>query len=136
MVLPMVIPIFQGGGNEMAVDTGYPHPYKRPPEIDPELEREVQDWGKEIEEAVEKNRIDEFFENNVLEIARKQSLLSGNEWETTGYELTLAFGGPGIWFNTWDCEVEGHWAGKHAYKKLRRETCDVIDEYLDDIYGR
>jgi len=128
MVLPMVIPIFQGGGNEM-VDVG------RSSDIDVDLERQVQAWRKEIEEAVEKNKLDEFLDD-VLEIARKQSLLSGGEWETTGYELTLAFGGPGIWFNTWDCEVEGHWAGKHAYKKLRRETCDVIDEYLDGIYGR
>jgi len=117
----------------MTVDVGYPHAYKRPPDIDVRLEQEVQAWMKEIEEAVEKNKLDEFFDD-VLEIARKQSLLSGDKWETTGYELTLAFGGPGIWFNTWDCEIEGHWAGKHAYRTLRRETCDVIDDYLGGIY--
>jgi len=102
-------------------------------EVDLELRKHVESIAEEIESSVRKGRLGELLQG-ALELKRLQSLVSG-KWETRGYELTMAWGGPGIWFNTWDCEVEGRWGLSEYRKKLPRDVCDEVDDYLNEIYG-
>jgi len=101
--------------------------------MDEDLDRQVVGKAEDIIDAIKNRKFDQFFEN-VLETSRKQRAME-EKWETTGYEFLLGYGGPNIWFNTWDCEIEGYWGGNESRVKLPRDVCDAIDDYLNDIYG-
>lgn len=103
--------------------------------VDEQLEHQVRSHAEFVEKTLRDGRFDEFLDH-VLDMSRKQAWNPNkNKWETTGYEFCLAWGGPGIWFNTWDCEIEGHWSGSESRVKLPRDVCDAIDDYLNEIYG-
>ena len=100
-------------------------------DINTRLEKELDLWITELKKAVEEEKLSELMDS-VLELTRKQTLTE--KWETTGYELLLAWGGPTVWLDTDTCEIVGNWAPHHITKKVNNEICDKINEYLDEIY--
>lgn len=52
-----------------------------------------------------------------------------------GCEITLACGGPNVYLNTRNREVEVYWGGKKAVAVVPYVICDYIDDYMED-YAR
>ena len=52
-----------------------------------------------------------------------------------GCEIALALGGPNVYLNTRNREVEVYWGGKKAVADVLSTVCDYIDEYMED-YAR
>lgn len=48
-----------------------------------------------------------------------------------GVRLMVAFGGPTIWINTFDEEVQGFWGGDVVKVPIPRDTCAEIDGYFE-----
>ncbi len=49
--------------------------------------------------------------------------------------IMIAFGGPNIYVNTWDRQVELHWWTEHASFYLSNDACTAIDEYAEDYFN-
>lgn len=52
-----------------------------------------------------------------------------------GCEITLACGGPNVYLNTRNQEVEVYWGGQKAVADVLYSVCDYINEYMED-YAR
>lgn len=48
-----------------------------------------------------------------------------------GVRLMVAFGGPNIWIDTFDEEVQGFWGGDVVKVPIPRGVCDKIDDYFE-----
>lgn len=86
---------------------------------------------------IDDDPLDEFFDR-VLDVKRIQSL-GDKGWETIGFELCLAWGGPGVWLDTGNYVITVAWWGdKVEYKVMDergRRAIDEIHERLMEIYG-
>ena len=100
------------------------------------LNDELLKIAKSHEEDIENiENVSEFLDN-VLEIKRTQSLVNG-KWETTEYELLLAFGGPNVWLNT-SGYLTVSWAStplEYPLSKKARKKLEEIEDYLNEIWG-
>ena len=103
-------------------------------DIDQRLKLTVKSCRDDFEKSVKDGALGDFYDNNVYETSRRQSLV-GNKWQTNGYILLLGGGGPTVYLDTWECAVQGSWGSSKATSEPRRSDCDAIDDYLNEIYG-
>jgi hypothetical protein len=94
-------------------------------------------WKEEGFDLEDDNPTFLFMENEVLEIKREQYLSNG-KWITQYYTLVLGTGGPHVEFQT-DHHINVYWGGEKAefttYNEKAIENIDLIEEYLNEIYG-
>ena len=48
--------------------------------------------------------------------------------------VLVAFGGPNIYIDTWDGQVQLEWWGEHAEAKIPTSVCSAIDEFFEMLY--
>lgn len=48
--------------------------------------------------------------------------------------IMIAFGGPNIYVNTWERQVQLYWWNESASFYLSMETCDAIDEWAESYF--
>lgn len=96
------------------------------------LEKQVDATVKELEEAARgdyENFADYLEDNLGVEIR-----IDGN-FRYLSTEITFAFGGPGVWFDTANGTVYGKWgAGLEYQQMVNFETCDAVDDYFEEYY--
>lgn len=49
--------------------------------------------------------------------------------------LLITFGGPNIWINTDDQQIQLFWAGDHETLWLPSEICNAIDDVMEEYYN-
>lgn len=52
----------------------------------------------------------------------------------TGYRIMVACGGPNIYIDTNDCEVQGFWWTDRAVSYIPGEVCSAIDDEFTELY--
>mgnify|MGYP003119165160 CR=1 FL=1 len=50
-----------------------------------------------------------------------------------GAEILVAGGGPTIWVNTYDGQVQGYWGGDKVFEPFADEL--GLDDYCEEMYG-
>lgn len=91
------------------------------------------DDDQDDEHDVDGNEID-FSERPAFEML-DIAFIIGGDGRYRGATVQLAFGGPGIDIDTRSGYVIGHWGFNEPYKyRLRDETIDEIDDYLEELY--
>ena len=101
------------------------------------LEKSCKVWIEELEKIGkgEIEDLEEWINDNVLEIQRLQSLSNG-KWETTEYIFLVGFGGPNIWIDGAEKKVVGYWGMDKAempFTQLAREGYEKLFEYLNEL---
>ena len=49
--------------------------------------------------------------------------------------IMIAWGGPNIYVNTWDAQVELYWWNESGNAYLTRDVCDQIDEFAEELFN-
>ena len=49
--------------------------------------------------------------------------------------VLVAFGGPNIYIDTWDGQVQLEWWGEHAEAHIPNDLCEQIDEFFEMLYN-
>lgn len=62
-------------------------------------------------------------------------LMIGYDGEYRGCRIMVAYGGPNIYVNTRNRQVEGYWWNEHATAEIDSFACDAIDEYMNELRG-
>lgn len=57
-----------------------------------------------------------------------------NRDEPTGYRIMVACGGPNVYVDTNDCEVQGFWWTDKAVSYIPSEVCSAIDDEFTELY--
>ena len=52
-----------------------------------------------------------------------------------GARILLTFGGPNIWLDTADRELQGAWGGKRVNMYVPYEVCEAIDAAVEELTG-
>ena len=84
-------------------------------------------FGNEENEPWEQVNFYDYFED-ALDI---DYIVNSNK-EYKACRITIAFGGPNIYVNTWEKKVELHWWNEHADFYLSSDACDAIDEWAEE----
>lgn len=58
----------------------------------------------------------------------------GGDGEYRGVRLMIACGGPNVYIDTREREVQLYWWQDHARYYIDKDVCDAIDELYEDIY--
>jgi len=74
--------------------------------------------------------IGSYMNNSVLDI--NYSMHSDGSFR--GSELTLAIGGPGVFFDTRTGDVDGYWGGEHVSRSVDQATVDAFDERCAEMF--
>ena len=48
--------------------------------------------------------------------------------------VLVAYGGPNIYIDTWDRQVQLEWWGEHAETEIPTSVCSAIDEFFEMLY--
>ena len=72
----------------------------------------------------------DYFEN-----ALDVDYITNSKKEYKACRIMIAFGGPNIYVNTWEKQVELHWWTDHASFYLSNDTCDAIDEWAEEYFN-
>lgn len=87
--------------------------------------------GEKIEESeVEAASIYDFFDDNIYNI---NYILDSNK-ELEAVRVMIACGGPNIFIDTWDKEVQLRWWSECGSWYLTTEMCDSINTYFNEVY--
>ena len=106
--------------------------------INKELKESCEYWIKRLEEIAkseDSNAVDEFLENDVLEIKRVQTLFNTG-WGTMDYIFLVTYGGPTIEINGYEGKVIGYWTPEKVeipFTELAKEGYEKIVEALDEV---
>lgn len=92
------------------------------------------DYSEEEREELEANG--EAFDlysyfDDVLDI---EYTISGNG-DFLGCRLAVTLGGPNVYVNTREGEVQGYWGSDRAFAWLPSEICAEIDSYFEELYN-
>ena len=49
--------------------------------------------------------------------------------------VLVAYGGPNIYIDTWDGQVQLEWWGEHAEAHIPNDLCEQIDEFFEMLYN-
>ena len=49
--------------------------------------------------------------------------------------VLVAYGGPNIYIDTWEQEVQLSWWGEHAEAHIPNDLCEQIDEFFEMLYN-
>ena len=89
---------------------------------------QVQEIAKTLESSMDEAVTDEMLEG-----------ILGMEWtvdqenNVLGTRLLVAFGGPNIWVDTRDKEVQGYWGQGKVYENLSEAVCTWVDDAFADL---
>jgi hypothetical protein len=99
-------------------------------DVKTELEREVKDIAKEINQLTS-DKIEEFL-NDAIDIEVIKFL---REKEFSGFDILITFGGPNIRFifNRGKAEIVGNWGGAEVVEQVEIDKAEEILNYLNDI---
>lgn len=50
-----------------------------------------------------------------------------------GARILLTFGGPNVWLDTADRELQGSWGGKRVNMHVPYEVCELIDDAIEEL---
>lgn len=70
-----------------------------------------------------------------LEDALDIDYIVNSKKEYKACRIMVAFGGPNIYINTWEKQVELHWWTDHASYYLTTDTCNEIDACMEEYYN-
>ena len=59
----------------------------------------------------------------------------GSDKHYKACRVLVAFGGPNIYINTWDEQVQLEWWSEKAIADIPKDLCMVIDEFFEEIYN-
>ena len=72
----------------------------------------------------------DYFEN-ILDI----DYITNNRKEYKACRIMIACGGPNIYINTWDKQVELYWWTESGRAYIDSNTCSAIDEYMEEYFN-
>ena len=58
----------------------------------------------------------------------------GSDKKFKACRVLVAFGGPNIYIDTWEQQVQLEWWGKHAEAYIPDDLCEQIDDFFKAIY--
>ena len=58
----------------------------------------------------------------------------GSDKKYKACRVLVAFGGPNIYIDTWDGQVQLEWWGEHAETEIPTSVCSAIDEFFEMLY--
>lgn len=90
---------------------------------------------KKIEEIIDPYL---FLRQDVLEIRKELSEVSPGRWTKRKYSYLIAFGGPGIWVDSFELMTVDWW-GEHLYATVSEEAqkkIELLDKAVEDLKGR
>lgn len=88
--------------------------------------------GDKIEESeVETATLYDYFEDGIYDI----NYVVNSYKELEAVRIMIACGGPNIYINTWDKQVELYWWSESGKYYLSRELCDQINDYFEELYN-
>ena len=58
----------------------------------------------------------------------------GSDKKYKACRVLVAFGGPNIYIDTWDRQVQLEWWGEHAEAYIPNDLCEQIDEFFEMLY--
>ena len=58
----------------------------------------------------------------------------GSDKRYKACRVLVAFGGPNIYIDTWEGQVQLEWWGKHAEAYIPDDLCEQIDDFFEAIY--
>lgn len=73
----------------------------------------------------------DYFEDRVYDI---KYTIDG-DLDYVGARVMIAFGGPNIYIDTCNCQVELFWGSNKACAYINYKTRDAIDAYFEDLYN-
>ena len=58
----------------------------------------------------------------------------GSDKKYKACRVLVAYGGPNIYIDTWNQEVQLEWWGEHAETYIPDDLCRAIDEFFETLY--
>ena len=58
----------------------------------------------------------------------------GSDKKYKACRVLVAYGGPNIYIDTWEQEVQLSWWGEHAEAYIPNDLCEQIDEFFEMLY--
>ena len=58
----------------------------------------------------------------------------GSDKKYKACRVLVAYGGPNIYIDTWDGQVQLEWWGEHAETEIPTSVCSAIDEFFEMLY--
>ncbi len=98
-----------------------------------DCEKQLRRMCDSIAEAVEQNQAFGWDEEEDYLMAYSYSFVIGSDKKYKHVRVMVAGGGPNIWIDTQDQEVQGFW-GSYVYKKPIYNL-DHVDDYFEDIWN-
>ena len=87
--------------------------------------------GKEIaDNDLEIANIGDYFDN-FLDV----DYVVGSDKKYKACRVLVAYGGPNIYIDTWEQEVQLSWWGEHAEAYIPNDLCEQIDEFFEMLYN-
>ena len=59
----------------------------------------------------------------------------GSDKKYKACRVLVAYGGPNIYIDTWDGQVQLEWWGEHAEAHIPNDLCEQIDEFFEMLYN-
>ena len=87
------------------------------------------DGGKIFEGDLEIATIGDYF-NDFYDV----DYVVGSDKKYKACRVLVAFGGPNIYIDTWDGQVQLEWWGEHAEAHIPNDLCEQIDEFFEMLY--
>ena len=58
----------------------------------------------------------------------------GSDKKYKACRVLVAYGGPNIYIDTWDGQVQLEWWGEHAEAHIPNDLCEQIDEFFEMLF--
>ena len=87
--------------------------------------------GEQINDDGEQVTFWDYISNDVLDF----NYIINADKSYKACSLLITFGGPNIYINTWDQEIQLFWAGDHETLWLPSEICNEIDAVMEEYYN-
>ena len=81
-------------------------------------------FKEDIEIATIGDYFDDFYDVNYI---------VGSDKKYKACRVLVAFGGPNIYIDTWNCQVQLEWWGEHAEAYIPDDLCIQIDEFFETL---
>lgn len=98
-----------------------------------EIKEKLIEALERVEEYLKNAKVEEIIEN-ALEIRREQVYVNG-KWETLGYKIFFATGGPTVLLDTRTNDLRGYWGAEEWFFVFDDKKVKEIEEYLDEIFS-
>lgn len=94
-----------------------------------ELRRIAREYAEDLEEVVKNGTLEEYLED-ILDL----KFIIDAHGDIQGVELAVSLGGPNIYINTYENQVQVYWGGREDWD-IDNNIANAVTDYFSEIYN-